>query len=163
MSLYFEAFFLNSFIVFHFNVTYVIDSNPNQKMKNLIIQIAQFDDIKEAKTLKEVCSNINNDRDFQFKKYHKLFTGLDPVDDDEAEETIDSMIKAVSFINNNLDLVEGQNEQNAIEVEEFMDELQDERFRNTLVSILKSIIQRFRYPEKDQSKKLFLISTAENI
>jgi len=132
-------------------------------MKNLIVQIAGFQDIRKAKTLKEVWYSINNDRDFQFKKYHKLFTGLDPVDDDNPQETIECMVKAVNFINKNLDLQEGENEENAIAVDRLIDTLQDERFRNTIVSILKSMLQRFRYPEKDQSKKLFLISTSENV
>ena len=127
-------------------------------MKNLTVGIADFQLIRNAKTLKEVWENVNDDRDFQFKKYHKLFTGLDPVDDDNPQESIHSMIKAVNFINDNLDLKDGENEENAMMVDDLIDKLQDERFRNTLISILKSMLQRFRYPEKDQSKKLFLIT-----
>ncbi len=127
-------------------------------MKNLTIEIADFQRIKKAKALKEVWEKINNDRDFQFKKYHKLFTGLDPVDSDDPQRTIESMVKAVNFINKNLDLIEGENEENAMAVEDLIDNLQDERFRNTLISILKSLLHRFRFSEKEQSKKLFLIS-----
>lgn len=127
-------------------------------MKNLTIEIADFQRIRKAKALKDVWEKINNDRDFQFKKYHKLFTGLDPVDSDDPQRTIESMVKAVNFINKNLDLIEGENEENATAVEFLIDNLQDERFRNTLISILKSMLHRFRYSEKEQSKKLFLIS-----
>jgi len=127
-------------------------------MKNLSIEIAEFQIIRNAKTLKEIQKSLNNDRDFQFKKYHKLFTGLDPVDDDNPQETISSMVKAVNFINNNLDLKVGENEENVIEVDELIGKLQDERFRNTLISILESMLHRFRYPEKDQSKKMFILT-----
>ena len=127
-------------------------------MKNLTIEIADFEKFKDAITLKEVWKNVNNDRDFQFKKYHKLFTGLDPVDDDNPQGTIESMVKAVNFINKNLDLIESENEKNAIAVNDFMDMLEDERFRTTLLSILKSMLHRLRVSEKDQSNKLFLIS-----
>ena len=127
-------------------------------MKNLSLEIAEFQIIRNAKTLNEIQKSINNDRDFQFKKYHKLFTGLDPVDDDNPEETINSMVKAVNFINRNLDLKVGENEDNAIEVDELIGKLQDERFRNTLISILESILHRFRFPEKDQSKKMFILT-----
>ena len=127
-------------------------------MKNLSLEIAEFQIIRNAKTLNEIQKSINNDRDFQFKKYHKLFTGLDPVDDDNPEETISSMVKAVNFINRNLDLKVGENEDNAIEVDELIGKLQDERFRNTLISILESILHRFRFPEKDQSKKMFILT-----
>ena len=127
-------------------------------MKNLSLEIAEFQIIRNAKTLNEIQKSINNDRDFQFKKYHKLFTGLDPVDDDNPEETINSMVKAVNFINRNLDLKVGENEDNAIEVDELIGKLQDERFRNTLISILESMLHRFRFPEKNQSKKMFLIT-----
>jgi hypothetical protein len=127
-------------------------------MKNLSVEIADFERFKDAKTLKEVWKNVNNDRDFQFKKYHKLFTGLDPVDDDNPQDTIESMVKAVNFINKNLDLIESENEKNAIAVNDFMDMLEDERFRTTLLSILKSMLHRLRVSEKDQSNKLFLIT-----
>ena len=149
---------LKTFNNFDFNLTYKLASKHKQIMKNLSVEIAEFQTIRRAKTLKEVWKNINSDRDFQFKKYHKLFTGLDPVDDDNPQVTIDSMIKAVNFINKNLDLKGGENENNAMEVEELIDKLQDERFRNTLISILKSMLHRFRFPEKDQRNKLFLIS-----
>lgn len=127
-------------------------------MKNLSVEIADFEKFKDAKTLKEVWKNVNNDRDFKFKKYHKLFTGLDPVDDDNPQDTIESMVKAVNFINKNLDLIESENEKNAIAVNDFMDMLEDERFRTTLLSILKSMLHRLRVSEKDQSNKLFLIT-----
>ncbi len=127
-------------------------------MKNLTVDIAEFQSIRKAKTLKEVWQKINVDRDFQFKKYHKMFTGLDPVDSDDPQRTIDSMVRAVNFINQNLDLKEGENEENARMVEDFIDKLQDEMFRNTLLSILKSMLHRLRFSEKDQSKKLFVIS-----
>jgi hypothetical protein len=127
-------------------------------MKNLSVEIADFQRIRKAKALKEVWGNINNDRDFQFKKYHKLFTGLDPVDSDDPQTTIECMDKAVHFINKNLDLKEGENEENAVAVNDLINDLQDERFRNTIISILKSMVHRFRYAEKDQTKKLFLIS-----
>jgi hypothetical protein len=48
-------------------------------MRNLIVDIADFQTIRRAKTLKEIQKNVNDDRYFQFKKYHKLFTGLDLV------------------------------------------------------------------------------------
>lgn len=127
-------------------------------MKNLTVEIADYQRIRKAKALKDVWEKINIDRDFQFKKYHKLFTGLDPVDSDDPQRTIESMVKAVNFINKNLDLIEGENEENAMAVEFLIDNLQDERFRNTLISILKSLLHRFRFSEKEQSKKLFLIS-----
>lgn len=127
-------------------------------MKNLTIEIADFEKFKDAITLKEVWKNVNNDRDFQFKKYHKLFTGLDPVDDDNPQGTIESMVKAVNFINKNLDLIESENEENAIAVNNFIDTLEDERFRTTLLSVLKSMLHRLRVSEKDQSNKLFLIT-----
>ena len=127
-------------------------------MKNLTIEIADFEKFKDAITLKEVWKNVNNDRDFQFKKYHKLFTGLDPVDDDNPQDTIESMVKAVNFINKNLDLIESENEENAIAVNNFIDTLEDERFRTTLLSVLKSMLHRLRVSEKNQSNKLFLIT-----
>ena len=127
-------------------------------MKNLTIEIADFEKFKDAITLKEVWKNVNNDRDFQFKKYHKLFTGLDPVDDDNPQDTIECMVKAVNFINKNLDLLESENEKNAIAINDFMDTLEDERFRTTLLSVLKSMLHRLRVSEKDQSNKLFLIT-----
>ena len=68
------------------------------------------------------------------------------------------MVKAVNFINKNIDLKVGENEENAIEVDELIGKLQDERFRNTLISILESMLHRFRYPEKDQSKKMFILT-----
>lgn len=133
-------------------------------MKNLFINIADFQTLRRAKTLKEIQKNINADRDFQFKKYHKLFTGLDPVDDDSPRETMDSMVRAVNFINQNLELIEGENEQNMLEIELLISKLQDERFRNTVISILKSMLHRFNVSEMEQSKKLFLISpTKEKI
>ena len=127
-------------------------------MKNLTVEIADFERFKDAKTLKEVWKIVNNDRDFQFKKYHKLFTGLDPVDDDNPQDTIECMVKAVNFISKNLDLKEGENEKNAIAINDFIDTLEDERFRTTLLSILKSMLHRFHVSEKDQSNKLFLIT-----
>jgi hypothetical protein len=136
----------------------MLASKHKKAMKNLTVEIADYQRIKKAKALKDVWEKINIDRDFQFKKYHKLFTGLDPVDSDDPQITIESMVKAVNFINKNLDLIEGENEENATAVEFLIDNLQDERFRNTLISILKSMLHRFRYSEKEQSKKLFLIS-----
>lgn len=136
----------------------MLASKHKKAMKNLRVEIADFQRIRKAKALKDVWEKINIDRDFQFKKYHKLFTGLDPVDSDDPQRTIESMVKAVNFINKNLDIIEGENEENATEVEFLIDNLQDERFRNTLISILKSMLHRFRYSEKEQSKKLFLIS-----
>lgn len=133
-------------------------SKHKQTMKNLSVEIADFPRIRKAKELKDVWEHINIDRDFQFKKYHKLFTGLDPVDSDDPQTTIECMDRAVNFINKNLDLKEGENEENAEAVNDLINDLQDERFRNTLISILKSMLHRFRYSEKDQSKKLFLIS-----
>lgn len=127
-------------------------------MKNLTVEIADFERFKDAKTLKEVWKIVNNDRDFQFKKYHKLFTGLDPVDDDNPQDTIECMVKAVNFISKNLDLIEGENEKNAIAINDFIETLEDERFRTTLLSILKSMLHRFHVSEKDQSNKLFLIT-----
>ena len=127
-------------------------------MKNLTVEIADFERFKDAKTLKEVWKNVNNDRDFQFKKYHKLFTGLDPVDDDNPQDTIECMVKAVNFINKNLDLIESENEKNAIAVNDFIDTLEDERFRTTLLSILKSMLHRLHVSEKNQSNKLFLMT-----
>lgn len=127
-------------------------------MKNIFLGIADFQTLRRAKTLKEVQKNINTDRDFQFKKYHKLFTGLDPVDDDSPRETMDSMVRAVNFINQNLELVEDENEQNMLEIDVLISKLQDERFRNTIISILKSMQHRFNVSEMEQSKKLFLIS-----
>ena len=127
-------------------------------MKNLTVEIADFERFKDAKTLKEVWKNVNNDRDFQFKKYHKLFTGLDPVDDDNPQDTIECMVKAVNFINKNLDLIESENEKNAIAVNDFIDTLEDERFRTTLLYILKSMLHRLHVSEKDQSNKLFLMT-----
>ena len=133
-------------------------------MKNLIIDIADFQTLRRAKTLKDIEKNINKDRDFQFKKYHKLFTGLDPVDDDSPKDTMDSMVRAVNFINQNLELMEGENEQNMVEVENLIEKLRDERFRNTVLSILKSMLHRFNVSEMEQSKKLFLLSpTKEKI
>ena len=130
-------------------------------MKNLSIDIADFQTLRRAKTLKEIQKNINTDRDYQFKKYHKLFTGLDPVDDDSPKETMDSMVKAVNFINRNLELKEGDNEQNVLEIDNLIDKLQDERLRNTIISILKSMLHRFSVSEMEQSKKLFLISPSK--
>ena len=130
-------------------------------MKNLSIYIADFQTLRRAKTLKEIQKNINTDRDYQFKKYHKLFTGLDPVDDDSPKETMDSMVKAVNFINRNLELKEGDNEQNVLEIDGLIDKLQDERLRNTIISILKSMLHRFSVSEMEQSKKLFLISPSK--
>lgn len=130
-------------------------------MKNLLIDIADFQTLRRAKTLKEIQKNIDKDRDYQFKKYHKLFTGLDPVDDDSPKETMDSMVKAVNFINRNLELKEGDNEQNVLEIDNLIDKLQDERLRNTIISILKSMLHRFSVSEMEQSKKLFLISPSK--
>lgn len=144
--------------MFHFSLTYILVSKHKQTMKNLSVEIADFPRIRKAKELKDVWERINIDRDFQFKKYHKLFTGLDPVDSDDPQTTIECMDRAVNFINKNLDLKEGENEGNAEAVNDLINDLQDERFRNTLISILKSMLHRFRYSEKDQSKKLFLIS-----
>lgn len=127
-------------------------------MKNLIVQIADFQAIRKAKTLNEIQQTVNNDRDFQFKKYHKMFTGLDPVDDDNPQDTIDCMVRAVNFINDNLELKEGENEENVIAVDNLIDKLQDERFRNTILSILKSMLHRVQFSEKKQDNKLFLIT-----
>jgi hypothetical protein len=127
-------------------------------MKNLTIAIADFQSLRKAKTLKEIQREINDDRDFQFKKYHKMFTGLDPVDDDNPKETIDSMVRAVNFVNQNLNLIEGEKEQNIMEIDNLLYKLQDERFRNTIISILKSMLHRFHVSEMEQEKKLFLIS-----
>lgn len=126
-------------------------------MKNLSLGIADFQTIRRAKTLKEIQKNVNIDRDFQFKKYHKLFTGLDPVDSDDPQRTIDSMERAVNFINQNLELKESADEENIIEIDNLIAELQDERFRNTLISILKSMHHRLQVSEKTQDNKLFLI------
>lgn len=127
-------------------------------MKNLLIDIADFQTLRRAKTLKEIQKSVNKDRDFQFKKYHKLFTGLDPVDDDNPGETMDSMVRAVNFINKNLELLKGEKEQNILEIEDLISKLQDERFRNTIISILKSMQHRFNVSEIEQNNKLFLIS-----
>ena len=74
------------------------------------------------------------------------------------------MVRAVDFINQNLELLEGEHEQNMLEIDDLIYKLQDERFRNTIISILKSMLHRFNVSEMEQSKKLFLISpTKEKI